>query len=213
LDRLDITTLPIKVNATLWGQVPPSIYRGKPGPEVDAAWQRVAAELPIPITGDEVKKLGKDPTSAVKFPESLGYGPDAYVAQIDVFHQIHCLDILRHEIHSRYYFDRALGNRSAMQKTHLNHCIHVLLQNIICEANVDLVTYNWMEGLDSPFPDFDLTHQCRDFEAILDWHNEHMVESSVFATMAMPDDIIPLRPPPELIYDIFTPDKGYLTSA
>jgi hypothetical protein len=41
----------------------------------------VAAELPIPITGDEAKKLGKDPTSAVKFPESLGYGPDAYVAQ------------------------------------------------------------------------------------------------------------------------------------
>ncbi len=72
------------MHATLLGEDPPSIYRGKPSPEVDAAWARLSASHAVPITKDEVKRLGKDPVTAAKFPESFGYGDDAYVAQIDV---------------------------------------------------------------------------------------------------------------------------------
>jgi hypothetical protein len=199
---------PVKMNATLWGQDPPSIYRGKPGPEVDAAWKDLTAEHAIPISADEVKKLGKDPKTAVKFPESFGYGSDAYVAQVDVFHQIHCLDALREEMHRNYYSGLPSSSRNTMQKVHINHCVHVLLQNLLCESSVDLITYNWMEGLHFPFPDFDLTHQCRSFEALLDWQHDHMVDGRLYETISKPDDVVPLRPPHQLIYDIFTLNKG-----
>jgi hypothetical protein len=44
----------------------------------------------------------KNPSLAAKFPDSFGYGPDAYITKIDVFHQIHCLNKLRRSLQPNY---------------------------------------------------------------------------------------------------------------
>lgn len=48
------------------------ILRSYPSPEVDAAWEAITDVGVVIITGEEVSKLGKNPTQTVKAP--LGWG-------------------------------------------------------------------------------------------------------------------------------------------
>ena len=88
-------------NGTLWGSdETTSIYIQDPSPDVDAAWDHIAADSGpiITISSKEAVRLGRDPAVIVKAPENWGFGNDAYPAQIDVFHEIHCLNMLRKEM-------------------------------------------------------------------------------------------------------------------
>ncbi|KAL1843346.1 hypothetical protein VTK73DRAFT_2867 [Phialemonium thermophilum] len=83
-----------------------SIWRQPPSPEVDRAWDDISTEGFEVITVPEsaVVRSGKDPAVSLRAPRSWGAGEDAYVAQIDVFHQIHCLNELRKEMDYDYYY-------------------------------------------------------------------------------------------------------------
>lgn len=58
----------------------------------------------------------------------------------------------------------------------------MLLQNIMCAADVGVVSHNWVHNehisdpKTRPMPDFDLVKKCRDFDAILDWVREKSVK-------------------------------------
>ena len=89
----------------------PSIYRGYPSPELDAAWRAITQEgedcitslinicitgcqlnsgvLPTRLTREQLSMIGKgDTSSKVKFLEEDGGG---YMASLEVTHQLHCL--------------------------------------------------------------------------------------------------------------------------
>ena len=169
-----------------------SIYRQDPSEEVDAAWDRLMAEGSEIVTVDEeaVVRSGKTPGLSVKAPSSWGRGDQAYIAQVDVFHQIHCLNELRKEIHFDYYYgndSRLNGTKSAKTNEHAEHkkhCIHMLLQNLMCHADLDIITHNWVHynitdqpnrPYAEPFADFNVIKKCKDFDAILNWTEKHAV--------------------------------------
>lgn len=168
------------------------MWRVRIGDEADAAWDRVSSVVPpIVITADEIRAIGKNPETAVKFPEEYGYGPDAYIASVEVFHHIHCLDKLRKEISYAHYWEKEEGPAPgrALHEAHTSHCIDVLLQSLMCTGNVDMITYNWVEGRSMMMPDFGNNKVCRDFDSLLGWVNEngvHMDESQLKA----------MKPPP-----------------
>ena len=88
-------------NETIWGSnETTSIYIQDPSPEVDAAWDFISADSSsiISISRAEAEALGRDPEVIVKSPEDWELGDDSYPAQIDVFHEIHCLNMLRKEM-------------------------------------------------------------------------------------------------------------------
>ncbi|KUJ08740.1 uncharacterized protein LY89DRAFT_711424 [Mollisia scopiformis] len=111
LDKLEIATFDLQADGALFESDHPSRWRNarKPDPEVEAAWEEFDSIRTFPITADEVRKLGKDPELAVKFPEEYGLGAEAYVAQLDIFHQIHCLNLLRHLASAEYDRDPEHG--------------------------------------------------------------------------------------------------------
>ena len=190
-DRLEIPLISQKMNATLLEPDPLPIYRQPPSPEVDAAWNRLANINPIAISRDDVVKLGRDPEQAAKWPESFGFGSEAYIGRLDVFHQIHCLDWLRREA----YFDHYYGKKwppgtppSDMHRTHISHCTYLLLQNLMCNANVDIYTHYWADAQLNAFPDFSVNHKCRDFDTILRWQEEHSVDVDEFAAIRKPPE-------------------------
>ncbi|KAH7411456.1 hypothetical protein BKA64DRAFT_618436 [Cadophora sp. MPI-SDFR-AT-0126] len=193
LDRFDLPTFVQQINGTLLVPKEPSIARQDPNPESDAVWEDLELIRTIVITGDDVKKLGKDPETAAKFDnEYWGFGDDAYMAQIDVFHQLHCLNELRKLTYPDYYHsfpnsttkgndDHSHGHHSRSRysklwQIHIGHCVDILMQNIMCNANTDLITLQWMEKQDNPFPDFSINHQCRDFNALADWRDKNAVD-------------------------------------
>ncbi|OOF90651.1 hypothetical protein ASPCADRAFT_211853 [Aspergillus carbonarius ITEM 5010] len=192
-DQLDIALMTKRMNATLVEPDPLPIYRQPPSPEVDAAWNRLANINPIAITREDVIKLGHDPEQAAKWPESFGFGPQAYIGRLDIFHQIHCLDWLRRET----YFDHYYGQKwppgtppSDMHRTHISHCVYILLQNLMCNANVDIYTHFWADAQLNAFPDFSVNHKCRDFDAILSWQEEHSVDVDAFAAIRKPEESV-----------------------
>lgn len=45
----------------------------------------------------------------------------------------------------------------------------------MCRSDVTMVTYDWVEGLDDPYPNFNAPHQCRDLEKILGWVEDRRI--------------------------------------
>ena len=72
---------------------------------------------------------------------------------------------------------------------HLNHCVDIIAQNLMCSANTDIVTLQWVEKQFYPFPDFNVNHQCRDFDALLDWAMENSVDVEMWMTQERPKEI------------------------
>ena len=187
----------------------PSIWRQDPSPAVDRAWQDLLYTSTILISTEDVRRLGKDPLLTVRAPLEWGYGPDAHLAQIDSQHQLHCLDMLRKAAYRDYYYPGDRQRFSLKHWTHLSHCVDILRQNLVCQANVDVHTYNWVETQRYPFPDFGIRHRCRDHGAVLEWLREKgtHVEREVLLGIEKPVGATEL-PVPEDYWEVFGVERG-----
>lgn len=69
------------MNATLFPGDNPSFARQFPNPEADSVWENFEILKTIPITKEDVVRLGKDPELVAKFDEEYwGLGDNAYMA-------------------------------------------------------------------------------------------------------------------------------------
>lgn len=196
------------INGTLFAPDNPSIGRQFPNPEADTLWDEFALTRTIVISAEDVRKLGKDPETVAKFEDDYWHlGENAYMAQLDVFHQLHCLNTFRHLAYPQYYEAHV---DHPLWYIHLNHCMDVLMQNIMCNANTDLVTMQWMETQAIPQPDFSINHQCRDFNTLLSWRKETAVDLNKWIAMVKPKGVYEV-PVQEEFWEIFDPNKtGYV---
>ena len=53
----------------------------------------------------------------------------------------------------------------------------------MCNANTEMLTLNWIEEADYPFPDFNVNRQCRDFEALMQWQEARAVDTKKILEM------------------------------
>lgn len=171
-----------------------SIFVKDPSPEVDDAWARIASLDPVAITAEEVRALGKDPTTAARYPASLqqgladGEAGAYYVAAPNAMHQLHCLDKLRKDIEFNHYYSDVYedGQRSGEHKLHTRHCLYTLLQQLLCTPSTEMFVFDWVDGQPSPFPDFGVKQQCLDFDAIRQWQGDHSVPRGDMLKMTAP---------------------------
>ena len=61
----------------------------------------------------------------------------------------------------------------------------MLRQKLTCDADVGVITYNWVAVRDLPWPNFNVLHKCRNFEGVVDWSKNHNA----------PYDGVPLKKP------------------
>ncbi|KAI0102115.1 hypothetical protein GGR51DRAFT_574256 [Nemania sp. FL0031] len=170
LNHIDLPFQPKQVSAQRYHNQ--SVYVGEPSPEVDTAWDRIQEAMIWSISEDDIRRVGKDASKSVKYDPDWGFGEDLYMVEVDVFHQIHCLNVLRKSLVTNYdyYWGRKWGFDPPIDfRTHLRHCTSLLLQNLMCHADVEVITHEWNEEQPWPFPDFGTVKQCRDFDALLRW--------------------------------------------
>ncbi|KAG1728437.1 hypothetical protein EDB19DRAFT_1913783 [Suillus lakei] len=184
-----------------------SIYRGSPSPEIDRAWDRISLNArPIRMTLEQLLRTGEKPSPAmVRYPDEYGGG---YMATVEITHQLHCVvscqtgrlvDLC--SIFCRTCFAEPAGDDHSHYespeafRTNLDHCIEMLRQVTMCNGDVTMITNDWVEGFANPQADFNVPHQCRNFEKILDWVDEHRVFVPK-SKMVRLDDNVDLASPP-----------------
>jgi hypothetical protein len=135
------------------------VHSGQPG---DGFWRNVTFDrnnglVSLPLTYVHAQNLT---------PSGLPSEPGHSVFQVDVFHQLHCLERIRTDIVSAPFLYKLNPNRTEYHEysQHVLHCVDYLRQAVMCTADMTLVsTNNDLEFDRSP------ARQCRDFEAVTGW--------------------------------------------
>ncbi|KAJ4856547.1 hypothetical protein T069G_09915 [Trichoderma breve] len=151
-----------------------NVYKGHPRPELDETWTRVGKIHPLSMPEKYRAELNKT-NSGIPYPKEQGGG---IMVEIEVFHQLHCLNFIRKVIYADYYsrpenlpIEFEVTNKLFFN--HVDHCIDYLRQVIMCESDVTPVTSNWVLTHHTPHPDFNTMHKCRNFTKLLEWVEEH----------------------------------------
>ncbi|KAI5458861.1 hypothetical protein BGZ63DRAFT_514274, partial [Mariannaea sp. PMI_226] len=182
IDLVDLDPSVQLVNGTFFPPKYPSIGRQLPNDAADAAWHEYEIQRIVPISRQDVINLGKDPSTAVKLEDKdWGLGNDSYVAALDVYHQLHCLNMLRKIAYGQYY-NMSQGSATSLTRTelHINHCVDIIMQALQCSGNLNLITYHWVETQPYPFPDMSVNRQCANFGALTSWRKENTVNMTKY---------------------------------
>ncbi|KAG6107384.1 hypothetical protein E4U14_004184 [Claviceps sp. LM454 group G7] len=198
-DMIDLEPSIRRINGTVMPAGKLSIARQFPNPAADAIWtQDIELIRPIPVTREQIIKMGKDPDTVAKLEDNdWGLGDDAACEEVramirrndeastwilgnrNLADQKHRL---RKAAYATYY-NRTLADATkedSMPEIHLNHCVDILFQHISCSNNLNLVTRHWIEGLEYPFPDFSIQAHCINFEKLTEWHKEASIDMNKY---------------------------------
>ncbi|KAK6864181.1 hypothetical protein PG995_000709 [Apiospora arundinis] len=147
--------------------VPEGPFIGK-GPEVDKMWDY--------ITDDGDDQDGPGPGRRARDHEP-GDGEKGYRVAVEVFHQLHCLNLMRQANHKAHY--APLGGDTAAPKhdlhNHIDHCVDALRQFVMCQADVNVFAFRFPFNDGDPWPDYTTPHVCRNYENIRRWAVDHGV--------------------------------------
>ncbi|KAF2439302.1 hypothetical protein P171DRAFT_370123, partial [Karstenula rhodostoma CBS 690.94] len=154
-----------------------SDYRGKPTPELDEQWLKLwdYREFDVPESAWPRMNRTADPT-IVRTPKGGG------AALLWGMHQLHCLDWLRMWSYKDHYMarDGALpehfhGLSDNLIRTHLDHCIDVLRQDMMCHVDVTpyFIVYDETAPVGETF-DFSPHQKCRNFDKIRQWNVDNL---------------------------------------
>ncbi|KAF1978171.1 hypothetical protein BU23DRAFT_577611 [Bimuria novae-zelandiae CBS 107.79] len=105
----------------------------------------------------------------VPIPDDPGY----YVVTIDVFHELHCLNMMR----KRIFWNSTQGEMPDMYSLHhMDHCIDSLRQSLMCSSDITPIPYAWYPKYNQVLPTTGVPHTCRDFDAIREWAKERYTD-------------------------------------
>ncbi|KAL7901577.1 hypothetical protein HDV63DRAFT_395008 [Trichoderma sp. SZMC 28014] len=179
LRDLNLKTIHVKFDSTFYSQG--SRYRKPPSPETDAAWNYAGANFGYILIPEEQASESDLTTNNIHFAGGADQAfLKGYPANVEVFHQIHCLNLIRKATWYNHDYYRKLGadefrHPDKTLSVHVDHCIDSLRQRLMCTADVGLVPFFWVGDDGGTDPEFSRTHTCRDFETLHDWMMEHMV--------------------------------------
>lgn len=136
----------------------------------------------INIPQEKLPLLNK--SSAVNWLRTPKDKGDGYVGYLEVFHQLHCLNMVRLKIYQKEY-EEEFGyppsqfepEKAAVTATHIDHCLESLRLSMMCTADVTPV----MIVVDDTAPlgrwvDFTTMHKCRNFWDIRAWVDQNKVK-------------------------------------
>ncbi|KAM3519678.1 hypothetical protein NHJ13051_007334 [Beauveria bassiana] len=151
-----------------------SPYQGWPDDEKDRLWQDMYSKgMAVRIDEESARRL----INKTEHAPVIGMEHD-YVVGLDVFHQLHCLNMIRQSIYPKRYNSSIIrqdGTIDFLAWSHLDHCIEAIRESLTCSADVSAVPYRWHPETKIAEPDIRSVHVCRNFTKIRDWAFERFV--------------------------------------
>jgi hypothetical protein len=150
------------------------IYQQPPSPAVDAAWEALYHTT-----------LGIPRSHAQSLPNAtVAANHDAsapYMVSLSVFHVLHCLDSVRKTVFhlaagkSLAEIEHMMpGHGSGSVEMHLGHCIDAIRQQLMCDADVTPIVWQWDESVGDVRVYANTVHVCRNYDDILEWGRDHV---------------------------------------
>ncbi|KAF7532289.1 hypothetical protein G7054_g8111 [Neopestalotiopsis clavispora] len=146
-----------------------SEFSKKPGPELDQAWHDQLSGMNIRVSEDWLKPFE---AQSVRFADGSGV-----LAQLGVYHELHCLKKIKHWIYRPYYHANISGGELEEQEAHIEHCLEWLRVAALCRGDTTLTTFQWSDAkpglLETEYP---VPRQCVNWDELLQWSEEHAVD-------------------------------------
>ncbi|KAJ8120079.1 hypothetical protein ONZ43_g3123 [Nemania bipapillata] len=163
-------------------------YRGPPTPEIEAAWDQIwnLGSVEVPLDGPA--RLGKAHENLVHIDSDETRG---YTGMLEVFHQLHCLNLIRqytwkdyYDEHMREWLDtghnhalvdlNVTNHHSVGDRMHVDHCIETLRLQLMCNADMTpmLVLKDDTVAVGSK-ADFNVHHKCRSWDRLVAWQRSN----------------------------------------
>jgi hypothetical protein len=60
----------------------------------------------------------------------------------------------------------------------------------MCDADVGVITFDWLKRYNEPIPNFNTVHKCRNIKTIWDWHADHRARRNGAEIKKGPDSVI-----------------------
>ncbi|KAH9238240.1 hypothetical protein K456DRAFT_1826991, partial [Colletotrichum gloeosporioides 23] len=147
-------------------------FRGDPRPELEDAWDELLSAINIRVDDDELTKMGRDASTAVKINDGEG----GYAGMLDIFHHLHCLRMIRIGYTLDLYpaYQPMLSSQMGeLVPMHIDHCIDELRQAVMCRADVTVLTSDWIDWHPKPWLNFNVEHECVNWDNVFQWSKEH----------------------------------------
>ncbi|KAJ7641907.1 hypothetical protein FB45DRAFT_901314 [Roridomyces roridus] len=166
-----------------------SPYQIPSSPKLDEMWSDLYNYGISRISKEEASLL---PNKTSPIPGDPGY----YIAELDVFHNLHCLNKVRMALDPDYYPDWRIStsnNHIATQKNatdHISHCVDWIRQSIMCHADTSVIVWQWAASLNETIVKGNVAHTCRKFDKITDWAKERLLVNAYDPFVHMEDDIV-----------------------
>lgn len=169
-------------------------YRGPPTPELEAAWDQIWNLGGVEVPLDGPSRLGKSSDKLIHVDNDKNRG---YSGMLEVFHQLHCLNLIR-QYTWRDYYDENLrewldegdnhlmvdlnvsAHHSVGDRMHVDHCIETLRLQLMC--NADMTPMLVFEDDSIAFgsrADFNVHHKCRSWEKLVEWQRTNTPDKDV----------------------------------
>ncbi|KAK7052481.1 hypothetical protein R3P38DRAFT_2860572 [Favolaschia claudopus] len=158
-------------------------------PALDQAWSNLYNFGISRITKEEAARL---PNKTHAIPGDDGH----YIAELDVFHNLHCLNKVRMALDPDYYPDWRISttnNHIPSQKNatdHVGHCIDWIRQSLMCSSDTSVIVWQWHRALNTSIVKGNVAHTCRKFDKIQQWAKDRMLLETYDPTVHIEDDIV-----------------------
>ncbi|KAJ3714546.1 hypothetical protein DFJ43DRAFT_1103872 [Lentinula guzmanii] len=156
-------------------------YQGTPTEDIDKNWEdlyrcKIIQNVPIncaksfPIFPDGIVQIPASEANKLVDKTLPIPGDDGnYIVTLEVFHQLHCLNLLRKSLYPDYYSTTLID--------HLDHCVDILRQALTCTIDINPLSWHWYEPRQATETKLNGAHKCVDFGKIQDWAYEHKLQT------------------------------------
>jgi len=134
-------------------------YSGYPTPAIDDNWNALYQKViePTPELVDHGFVNGTELNSDDDNPEWWS---------VYVFHQLHCLNLLRMSLYPEYYNP---AKDPLVRVPHLGHCIETLRKSVMCASDITPFAFRYVDSIAETHEWDRAPHVCRNFEKIHAW--------------------------------------------